>query len=80
MPFVVTWMDLETVIHMKSEKDNIISLIYIQNQEKKNSTNELTHKTEAELQMQKTNLRLLRGRINWKFGINIYTLLLYKDN
>ena len=47
----------------------------------KKFTNELIYKTEVELQMQKTNLRLPGGKgeggINWKIGTDIYTLQQY---
>ena len=49
---------------------------------KQKGTNELIYKTEIELQMKKTNLRLPKGKegggINWEIGIDIYTLLYIK--
>ena len=47
----------------------------------KNDTNELIYKTETDLQILKTNLRLPKGKhgggggINQEFGMNIHTLL-----
>ena len=43
--------------------------------------NQLIYKTEIELQMKKINLLFLGGKgvgINWKIGIDIYTLLYIK--
>ena len=48
---------------------------------KEKGTNELIYKTEVESWMQKTNLWLpggAGGGINWKIGIDIYTLLYIK--
>ena len=50
---------------------------------KQKGTNELIYKTEIELQMKKTNLRLPKGKegggINWEIGIDICTLLYIKE-
>ena len=64
MPFAATWMDLETVILSEvsqTEKDKYHDITYMWNL-KKNHTNEPIQKTEMELQMQKTNLWLPRGK------------------
>ena len=49
----------------------------------KNGANELSYKTEIESQMQRKNLRLLRGKkgegINWEIGIDRYTPLYIKQ-
>ena len=53
MPFVATWMDLEIIILREvsqTEKDKSYDIAYMWNL-KKNSTNELTYKTEVESQM-----------------------------
>ena len=53
------------------------------NLKKRKGTNELIYKTEVDPQMQKTNLWLpggkMGGGINWKIGIDIYTLLYIKQ-
>ena len=48
----------------------------------KKATNELIYKTKIELQMQKINLWLPGGKgggINWKIGVDKYTLLYIKQ-
>ena len=48
----------------------------------KNDTKNLIYKTERDSQVLKSNLGSPKGKcwggINWKFGINIYTLLYIK--
>ena len=64
MPFVVAWMDSEIVILSEvceTEKDKYHMTSLICGILKK-GTNELTYKTETESQMQKTNLRLPKGK------------------
>ena len=61
MPSAATWMDLEVIIPSQTEKDKLhmklpICEIY------KNGTDELIHKRERELQIQKTNLQLSKGK------------------
>ena len=61
MPSAATWMDLEMIIPSQTEKDKLhmklpICEIY------KNGTDELIHKRERELQIQKTNLQLSKGK------------------
>ena len=56
LPFVATWMDLEIINHTersKSDKDRCY-ITYMWNV--RNNTNEVTYKTERDLQTQKTNL------------------------
>ena len=55
MPFAKTWMDLEIIIHSKSDKDkcHMISLIC---RIFKNDTNKLIYKTETDSQTLKPNL------------------------
>ena len=56
MPSVATWMDLEIVIlnELNSDKDKYHMILLICEILKK-GPNELTCKTETELQLQKTN-------------------------
>ena len=59
MPFAATWMDLEIVILSEvsqTERQISYDITYMWNLKKQKGTNELTYKTEAESQMQKTNL------------------------
>ena len=59
MPFAATWMDLENIILVKSEKDkNDINYMW----NLKNNTNKSIYKTETVSQTKKTNLWLLKGR------------------
>ena len=86
--FVETWLDLETVIQSEvSQKEkNILTHIFgIQ----KNGTDEPVCKAEIETQMQRTNVWTPRGEtrvgeggagVNWKIGVDIYTLLYKIDN
>ena len=81
IPFVAIWMDLEIVIlsEVKSDRGRQISYLYVTS--KKKTTNELTYKTEIEFQRLKINLWLLEdkgGGINWKVGMDMYTLLYIK--
>ena len=81
IPFVAIWMDLEIVIlsEVKSDRERQISYLYVTS--KKKTTNELTYKTEIEFQRLKINLWLLEdkgGGINWKVGMDMYTLLYIK--
>ena len=78
-------MDLETVIQSEvSQKEKnkyrIISLIYVI---QKNDTDELICNAEIETQTQRTNIWIPRvegqGGMNWKIGIDIYTLLCIKQ-
>ena len=83
LPLAATWMDLEGIIlsevsQTEKDKYHMISLIC---GIKKNGTNALIYKTEIGSPIQKTNLQLPgegRGGINWRIGINIYTLLYIK--
>ena len=62
MPSVATWMDLEIVILREVKSDRERQIPYITYMWKlKNSTNELTYKTEIDSQTQKTNLWLPKG-------------------
>ena len=63
MLFAATWMDLEIIIlsEVRPRKTNINDITYMWNL-KKNVINELTCKTEIDSQMQKTNLRLPKGK------------------
>ena len=80
MPFAATWMDLEIIILSEvsqTEKDKY-HMVSLTCGILKNDTNELIYKTERDAQIQKTNLRLPKGKgggINQEFGINRYTLL-----
>ena len=83
MPLAVTWIDLEIVIlsevsQTEKDKDHISDIAYMWNL--KNGTNEPIYKTEIESQTWKTKLWLPRGKggINFKTGIDIYTLLYLK--
>ena len=84
MPLAATWMDLQIVILSEvsqTEKDKYHMILLICGILKKGK-NELIYETEIELQMQKTNLWLQGvrgGRINWKIGTDIYTVLYIKQ-
>ena len=81
MPLAATWMDPEIIIlsEVSQRKTNIIwHHLYVESQ--KNDTNELIYKTEIDSPTKKRNFWLLKGKcwgegINWKFGIDIRTLL-----
>ena len=63
MPFAVTWMDLEIIILSEvslTEKDKYHDIAYMS--KKKKDTNELIYKTEADSQLQRTNLWLPVGK------------------
>ena len=81
VPFASTWRDLEIIIltevyQTEEDKYHMILLIYGLF---KNDTNKFIYETEIDPQTQKANSWLpkwkQRGRINWKFGVNIYTQL-----
>ena len=66
MPFAVTWMDLEITIVSEVSQTNIITAsLYMWNL--KYETNELLDKTESDSQVQRTDLRLPKGK---EGGIN----------
>ena len=80
MPFVATWMDLEIIILSKSERERQIpyDITYMWNL--KYDTNELIYETETDLQIERTDLWLPRGRgggggKDWEFGISRCKLL-----
>ena len=62
MPFVATWMELETLILSKSQRERQIpyDIIYMWNL--KYGTSELIYETETDSQTQRTDLQLPRGR------------------
>ena len=65
MPFSATWIDLETIILSEtSQTERQIShdITYMWNL--KYNTSELTYKIETNLQTQKTNLLLPKGKVN----------------
>ena len=70
MPFAAIWMDLKIIISEVSQRQ-ILYITYMQNI--KNSSNELIYKIEIDSQIQKTDLRLPKGKmggINQEYGIN----------
>ena len=79
MPFIVTWMGLETVTPSEvsqAEKDKYHMVSLVKSRKNKNK-NELTHKTETNSQMWKINIWLPKGKagvgINQEYEINRYT-------
>ena len=75
MPFAKTQMDLEIV--QLSELSQTIDIIWyrLYEEPKKNDINEFIYKIETDL---KQTYDYQRGRIDWKFGIDRYTLLYFK--
>ena len=68
MPFAATWMDLEiTILSEVRERQISYDITYMWDL-KKNDTNELIYKTEADSQTQKTNLWLPKGKRGWRGG------------
>ena len=62
MPFEGTWMDLEiNILSEVRERQIPYGIIYAWNL--KEDANELIYKTEIQSQVQKTNLRLLGGKV-----------------
>ena len=63
MPFAATLMDPETIMlsEVRQKKTNIRYHSYVESN-LKNDTNELIYKTETDLPMLKTNLRLPKGK------------------
>jgi len=85
MPPAARWMNLEIVIlteisQIEKKKDPRTSLIC--RAEKRNDTNELIYKTEADSQTSRTNLWLPAGRMEegivGEFGMDVYTRLYLK--
>ena len=88
MPLAATWVDLEIIILSgvsQTEKDKYLSYDTAYKKMlsgKKNDTNELIYKTETDSQIENT-LMVIKGerwqrRINWEFGIDIYSVLYIK--
>ena len=85
MPFAATWVDLDIIIlsevsHTDKEKYNITSMWNL-----KKSTNELTQKTETDLQTLKTNTWLPKGKDMGRDGLGfrqwqMYTFVYGMDN
>ena len=68
MPFAATWIDLEIMILSEvsqTVKENYHTILLICGilKKKKKDANELKHKTEIDLQTQKTNLWLLKRKV-----------------
>ena len=63
MPFAVTWMNLVVTILSEVRQRQIShDIVYMWNLKKKNDTDELIHKIEIDLQTQKINLWLPKGK------------------
>ena len=91
LPFVETWMDLETVIQSEvsqKQRNKYRILMHICGTQK-NGTDEPVCRAEIETKMQRTNVWTPKGEscggggsgggvMNWEIGIDTYTLLCIK--
>ena len=66
MPFAAIWMDLEIIrlseVSLRKKDKYLMTLLISGTFKKNHGTNEPIYKTEIESQMQKTNLRLPKGK------------------
>ena len=78
MSFAITWMELETLILSKVSRTKTNDIIYMWNLKKKKDTRQKqTYRHRKQIYgYQRGKVRI---RMDWEFGINIYTLLYIKQ-
>ena len=79
MPLAVTWMDLEMIIpsEVSQTEKNKYHMIITYMWNLKNSTDELTYKTENDSETQETNLWLPKGKVERKDKLELWHYHIY---
>ena len=73
MPFAATWIDLEIIMLIKSDRERQISYItYMQNLKKENDTNELIYKQKLSHRLTEETYGYQSGRVGGRDRLGVW--------